>query len=75
MILDDDEDGGSMAEASLFNIDTTAIPTAEEEEWATPLVIMTTQTPGHGRGADLYSQRRGATSQQRRMRGCDEINI
>jgi len=47
------------AEASPFNIDTTAIPTAEEEEWATPPAIMTMQTPGHGRGADLYSQRRG----------------
>ena len=56
---------------SLSHIDTAATPTAEEEYVTPPAGIH--QTPGHGAGEDVYSQRR--ETGQRRRRGWDEMNI
>jgi len=56
---------------SLSHIDTAATPTAEEEYITPPAGIH--QTPGHGAGNDVCSQRR--ETGQRRRRGWDEMNI
>ncbi|KAL7548086.1 hypothetical protein ACHAWF_011374 [Thalassiosira exigua] len=53
-----------------------AIPVAAEaEDYVTPPAMASSSdqtSPGHGRGVDVYSQRR-ASSQRRRRRGWDEI--